>query len=242
MKLQQRGRQKNLELSGKILKYKCLKLGKYIAWVQDSRCVILGFSVLVIKGDCECLEVWEPWWVMWAYNLIHHKGHHLELNLWRSIDKWHHCLFNWKSKVNSYTRRYWSSFWRREAVTKKTENEGKQPVVPCVSVTLLIYPLLLQLSDGVLRFLQALAGRAALLPHHRQLPLDHIVLLCFLCPRHLTLKQQAREGRGSKTHYVVSGEDTIQGNPEGCNIIRLMGTFPDVIWQIFHYFGSVMWS
>lgn len=50
-----------------------------------------------------------------------------------------------------------------------------------------VHLLLLQLSDGVLGFLQTLVGRVALLPHHRQLPLDHIVLLCFLSSRHLTL-------------------------------------------------------
>ncbi len=62
-----------------------------------------------------------------------------------------------------------------------------------------VYLLLLQLSDGVLRFLEALAGGIALLPHHRQLPLDHIVLLCFLRPRHLTLEQQVRAGGGSRS-------------------------------------------
>lgn len=54
-----------------------------------------------------------------------------------------------------------------------------------------VYPLLLQLFDGVLCFLQTLGGRVTLLPHHRQLSLDHVVLLGFLRPRHLTLKQQA---------------------------------------------------
>lgn len=70
-----------------------------------------------------------------------------------------------------------------------------------------IYLLLLQLSDGLLRFLQALAGCVVLLPHHRQLPLDYVVLLRFLCPRHLTLEQQARRGGGG-------GQDQLRS----CNL------------------------
>lgn len=64
----------------------------------------------------------------------------------------------------------------------------------CTDCGLVFYLLLLQLPDGVLCFLEALAGCVALLPHHRQLPLDHVVLLCFLCPRHLTLEQHATAG------------------------------------------------
>ncbi len=69
----------------------------------------------------------------------------------------------------------------------------------CVSVQTVgwCYLLLLQLSDGVLSSLQALACCVALLPHHRQLTLDHVVLLCFLCSRHLTLEQQVRTGQES---------------------------------------------
>lgn len=52
--------------------------------------------------------------------------------------------------------------------------------------------LLLQLPDGVLCFLQALAGGAALLPHHSQLPLDHVVFLGLLRSRHLTLENNAK--------------------------------------------------
>lgn len=52
--------------------------------------------------------------------------------------------------------------------------------------------LLLQLSNGVLRLLQTLAGCVALLPHHRQFALDHIVLLGFLRPGHLALKRHTR--------------------------------------------------
>ncbi|TNN60027.1 hypothetical protein EYF80_029785 [Liparis tanakae] len=52
----------------------------------------------------------------------------------------------------------------------------------------------------------ALAGCVVLLPHHRQLPLDHIVLLRFLRPRHLTLEQQAR-GEGGGGVKISCGVD-----------------------------------
>lgn len=49
------------------------------------------------------------------------------------------------------------------------------------------YLLLLELPDGALGLLQVLGRRAALLPHHRQLPLDDVVLLRLLRPCHLPL-------------------------------------------------------
>lgn len=62
-----------------------------------------------------------------------------------------------------------------------------------------VHLLLLELSDGVLCLFQTLAGHAALLPDHRQLPLDDVVLLGFLRPRHLTLRNgdMAAAARGS---------------------------------------------
>lgn len=47
--------------------------------------------------------------------------------------------------------------------------------------------LVLQLPDGGLGTLQVLGGRGAALLHHRQFPLDDVVLLCLLCPCHLAL-------------------------------------------------------
>lgn len=47
--------------------------------------------------------------------------------------------------------------------------------------------LVLQLTDGGLGALQVLGGRGAALLHHRQLPLDDVVLLCLLRPCHLAL-------------------------------------------------------
>ena len=45
-------------------KYTSLNLGKYIACVRESRFVISGFSVFVIKDNCERVEVCELWWVI----------------------------------------------------------------------------------------------------------------------------------------------------------------------------------
>lgn len=58
-----------------------------------------------------------------------------------------------------------------------------------------LYLLLLQLPDGALCLLQVLGRRATLLPHHRQLPLDDVVLFCLLRPCHLPLGT-ARMGAG----------------------------------------------
>lgn len=57
------------------------------------------------------------------------------------------------------------------------------------------YLLLLQLADGALRLLQVLGRGAALLPHHRQFPLDDVVLLGLLRACHLPLST-ARTGCG----------------------------------------------
>jgi len=47
--------------------------------------------------------------------------------------------------------------------------------------------LVLQLPDGGLGALQVLSGRGAALLHHRELPLDDVVLLRLLRPCHLAL-------------------------------------------------------
>lgn len=73
---------------------------------------------------------------------------------------------------------------------------------------LLLHLLLLQLSDGILCFLQTLAGRAALLPHHRQLPLDHVVLFGLLRPGHLALRSHAR--RAGETEDGVTTRPTFK--------------------------------
>lgn len=75
---------------------------------------------------------------------------------------------------------------------------------PATDCGLGFYPLLLQLSDGILCFLEALAGRGALLPHHRQLPLDHVVLLRFLGPCDLTLEQSIRTDQLSSLNLESS--------------------------------------
>lgn len=56
--------------------------------------------------------------------------------------------------------------------------------------------LVLQLADGALGALQVLGGGGAALLHHRQLPLDDVVLLRLLRPRHLALGDSTGEGTG----------------------------------------------
>lgn len=59
--------------------------------------------------------------------------------------------------------------------------------------------LVLQLADGGLGPLEVLGGRGAALLHHRQLPLDDVVLLGLLRPRHLAL------GTAGTRHWVRQG-------------------------------------
>lgn len=87
-----------------------------------------------------------------------------------------------------------------------------------------VYLLLLQLPDGVLCFLKALTGCVALLPHHRQLPLDHVVLLCFLRPRHLTLKQHARGGWSKSSVQFKHNADNIYKILMNAKLLCLRGT------------------
>lgn len=84
MKLQSRGlwAQQKKNTQGEVekylsnnAKYTRLNLGKYIACVRESRFVILGFSVFVIKDNCERVEVCELWcycdgWFLFQLRLL----------------------------------------------------------------------------------------------------------------------------------------------------------------------------
>lgn len=82
---------------------------------------------------------------------------------------------------------------------------------PHMGMTAALYLLLLQLADGALCPLQALAGGTALLSHHGQLTLDHVVLLGLLGACHLTLWGGQDRGKSQEPDRGVGAYVGLRG-------------------------------